>query len=235
MKCAKLLLLVTVMFCSLFAVKGFSSGLNDISLEKFKAMKADELEVIRPLLSVKKVSYVPYNPSEGKVYLIDMHQYANITPYKYPKVKFIGTHNLGTCVFLGIIARRNGKIVSVGVGHVDVITAVKSSVKSLLQTTIKNSDDDIEIVLISKDNPLRRARKILEAVYSYDRNLFRRAKFTVDLKAGSSVAINLRTGALSIDIKKDMNNVVFSNLDYLTYSTLVVASFYDGKEETVFK
>ena len=136
---------------------------------------------------------------------------------------------------MGIIARRNGKIVSVGVGHVDISTAIKSSVKELLQSTVKNGDE-VEIVLISKERPLKRARKILEAVYSYDRNLFRRAKFTVDLKASASVAINLRTGALSIDIKKNRDNVVFSNSSYITYSRLTAANFCDeDNTPTIFK
>ncbi len=109
-------------------------------------------------------------------------------PYKY-----VGTMGLGPCIALGIVAKKEGKVIAAGVTHIDALTQLESLGGYVWR--ISQGADELDAYLISSGYQRDLAASILEKI-TRNPDVQKIIKIYADIAGPSSMAISVETGEI---------------------------------------
>ena len=141
--------------------------------------------------------YVPFDHHD-KVGVVLQREYLLARPEELPK--WVGTTGLGPCIGLVVIAKKEGKVVSVAVAHVDSMTKVEESRGFFWQSKYKEKGDAVEVYLLASAGDLPTVKKIVAQLAL---NPHPSTKYFADIRGPHSFAVNTQTGEISVDIRKE--------------------------------
>ena len=156
---------------------------------------AKEQDPVLRILNESPRPVLPVFKRDGKVSLVSMREYFVSDPQN--KVKYVGTYGVASCIAVVIISKKDGRVVSTALAHIDGLTLIEKS-GSFFGPPI-SAGDELDIYLLASYGHEKTALKIikyLSRILSFDQGKKRKVSYYVDLHGPNAVVLNTQTGEL---------------------------------------
>lgn len=148
-----------------------------------------EQEPFLQILQKSPRPVLPFFKYDGKISLVTMREFFASTPAD--GVRYVGTYGASTCIIVVIVSKKDGRVVSTGLAHIDATCLVNESGAFFGQSVLEG--DEADIYLLSSYGDEDTALRILKFISFYERD-GRKFSYFVNLRGPEAVVINAQTG-----------------------------------------